>query len=252
MHVSPPIISWPRTEPVPPLAANRVHVWAWELDLPPLDSDWNLLSEQETLRARRFVYQRNRDRYVRGHSAMRILLSGYTGMDAANILFSTGAYGKPEIQRDPSAQQVHFNLTHSADLAVLAVSRSYELGVDVEQVQPIDPKIANDHFSPRELLTLGTLPPERWLQGFYRCWTGKEALLKGEGLGLNLPLDGFDVEVHPQRPAALLAVAPRTGIASGWQLAELAPAENFVGTLAVRDPSETFESASLQCFSLRD
>lgn len=249
--MNPQIVSWPCTEPVPPLAANRVHVWAWDLDRPPLDFDWNILSEQEALRARRFVYPRDRDRYVRAHSAMHTLLSGYTGMDAANILFSTGAYGKPEIQRNQTTQQIHFNLTHSAGLAVLAVSRSYQLGVDVEQVQPIDPEIANDHFSPSELLTLGTLPPEQWLQGFYRCWTSKEALLKGEGLGLNLPLDGFDVEAHPQRPPALIAVAPHTGIASGWQLAELAPAENFVGTVAVRDPAETFESASLQCFSLR-
>lgn len=249
--MNPQIVSWPHVEPVPPLAANSVHVWAWNLDRPPLDSDWNILSEEETLRARRFVYPRDRDRYVRAHSAMRTLLSGYTGIDAARIIFSTHAYGKPQIQRDKRAKQVQFNLTHSAGIAVLAVSRNYELGVDVEQVQPIDPEIAKDHFSPSELLTLGTLPPERWLQGFYRCWTSKEALLKGEGLGLNLPLDGFDVEVHPQRPSALIAVAPHTGIASGWLLAELTPAENFLGTLAVRDPAGTFERTSLQCFSLR-
>jgi 4'-phosphopantetheinyl transferase len=249
--MSPQIVSWPCSEPVPPLAANRVHVWAWDLDRPPLDSDWAILSEEETLRARRFVYPRDRDRYVCAHSALHTLLGGYTGIDAGRIIYSTGAYGKPQILCDSPAQPIQFNLTHSAGLAVLAVSRDYKLGVDVEQVQPIDPEIADDHFSPTELRTLGTLAPEQWLQGFYRCWTSKEALLKGEGLGLNLPLDGFDVEVHPQRPAALLAVAPHTRIASDWRLAELTPAENFVGTLAVRDPAGTFERTSLQCFSLR-
>jgi 4'-phosphopantetheinyl transferase len=248
--MNPQIFSWPHAEPVPPLAANSVHVWAWDLDRPPLDSDWNILSEEETLRARRFVYPRDRDRYVCAHSAVRTLLGGYTGIDAAGIIFSILAYGKPQIHCDNPAQQIHFNLTHSAYIGAFAVSRDHELGIDIEHVQPIDPEIAKDHFSPSELLTLGTLPPEQWLPGFYRCWTSKEALLKGVGMGLNLPLDGFDVEVHPQRPPALIAVAPQTNIPLAWTLVELKPTDDFVGTLAIHDPAKTFQSTSLQCFSL--
>ena len=248
--MSPQIISWPRAEPVPPLAANSVHVWAWDLDRPPLDSDWSVLSNEETLRARRFVYPRDRDRYVCAHAAMRTLLSGYIGIDAARIIFATLAYGKPQIELALGTQSIHFNLTHSASIAALAVSRDYDLGVDLEQVEPIDPEIANDHFSPSELLTLDSLPPALWLAGFYRCWTSKEALLKGEGMGLNLPLDGFDVEVHPLRPASLIAVAPQTNISLAWNLVEMKPADDFVGTLAVQDPAKTFQRTSLQCFFL--
>ena len=142
------------TPPVPPLAPNSVHVWAWDLDRPPLDSDWSLLSEEETARARRFVYPRDRDRYVCAHAAMHTLLSSYTSIDAGQNNFSTLAYGKPQIECDAGTQHIHFNLTHSASLAALAVSRDYELGVDIEHVQPIDPESPNDHFSPRELLTL--------------------------------------------------------------------------------------------------
>jgi 4'-phosphopantetheinyl transferase len=249
-YMSPQIFCWPSTPPVPPLAPNSVHVWAWDLDRPPLDSDWSLLSEEETARARRFVYPRDRDRHVCAHAAMHTLLSGYTGIDAAKITVTTLAYGKPQIECDAGAQPIHFNLTHSASLAALAVSRDYELGVDLEHVQPIDPEIANDHFSPSEMLTLNRLPPALWLAGFYRCWTSKEALLKGEGMGLNLPLNGFDVEVHPQRPPALMAVAPHTNIPLDWTLVELEPVDDFVGTLAVHDPAKTFQRASLQCFSL--
>jgi 4'-phosphopantetheinyl transferase len=245
------IFSWPYTEPVPPLAPNGVHVWAWDLDRTPLDSDWNILGEEETLRARRFVYPRDRDRYVRAHSAMRTLLGSYVGIAPANIAFSTNAYGKPQVASEEGAEQIQFNLTHSAGVAALAVSRAFELGIDIEQIRPIESEVAKHHFSPRELLTLGSLPPQQWLPGFYRCWTSKEALLKGEGLGLNLPLDGFDVEVHPQLPPALIAVAPHINISSGWPLAELAPAENFIGTLAIRDRAGTFERTSLQCFSFR-
>jgi 4'-phosphopantetheinyl transferase len=245
------IFSWPYAEPVPPLTANDVHVWTWDLDRPPLDSGWNFLNEEETFRARRFVYPQDRDRYVRAHSAMRTLLSSYAGIAPASIAFSTNAYGKPQVAHEEGAEQIHFNLTHSAGVAALAVSRAFELGIDIEHIRPIDSEVAEHHFSPRELLTLGSLPPEQWLQGFYRCWTSKEALLKGEGLGLNLALDGFDVEVYPQRPPALIAVAPYTNISSDWLLAELTPAENVVGTLAIRDPAGTWEGTSLQCFSLR-
>lgn len=245
------ILSWPATEPAPPLATNGVHVWAWNLNRIPLDSDWQILSEAETDRARRFVYPQDRDRYVCAHSAMRTLLSHYSGIPIGEIALSTNAYGKPQIQCDPGAQQIQFNLTHSAGFAALAVSRAYQLGIDIEQVRPIDSDVAEHHFSPRELRTLGDLPPQQWLAGFYRCWTSKEALLKGEGLGLNLPLDGFDVEVDPQLPPALIAVAPHTKIDRAWNLAALNPAENFVGALAMRDPTGTLESAALECFSLR-
>jgi 4'-phosphopantetheinyl transferase len=248
--MSPQIFSWPHAEPVPPLAPNSVHVWAWDLNRPLLNSDWSVLSQEETLRARRFVYPRDRDRYVCAHAAMRTLLSGYTGIDAASIIFATLAYGKPRIERDTATRPIHFNLTHSGNIAALGVSHDYDLGVDLEHVQPIDPEIANDHFSPSELLTLNSLPADLWLAGFYRCWTSKEALLKGKGMGLNLPLNGFDVEVHPERPPALIAVAPQTNIPLDWALVELNPADDFVGTLAIHDPAKTFQRTSLQCFSL--
>jgi 4'-phosphopantetheinyl transferase len=245
------LISWPLAEPVPPLDTNSIHVWTWNLDGPPLDSDWSVLSDEETNRARRFVYPRDRDRYVCAHASMRTLLSGYTGIDAAKLTFITLTYGKPQIECNSGMRPIHFNLTHSANMAALAVSRDYDLGIDLEQVQTIDPEIANDHFSPSELLTLNSLPAALWLAGFYRCWTSKEALLKGEGMGLNLPLNGFSVEVHPQRPAALISVAPQTNIPLTWTVVELKPADDFLGTVAIHDHAKTFQRTSLECFSLR-
>src|SRR6185437_10433726 len=244
------MISWPHAEPVPQLETNGVHVWAWDLDCPPHDSDWSVLSNEETLRARRFVYPVDRDRYVRAHATMRTLLGGYLGIEAARINFSTHAYGKPQFEPAPGAPSIHFNLTHSNNIAALAISRDYLLGIDVERIRPIDSDIAEHHFSAHELLILGGLPASLWLAGFYRCWTSKEALLKGEGMGLNLPLDGFDVEVHPDRPAALLGVTPPTNISLAWSLIELQPADGFAGTLAVHDPAKTFRRTSLQCYFL--
>ncbi len=225
-------------------------MWAWALDPAPLPQHWEILSRQETDRARRFVFPRDRDHYVRAHAALRTLLGSYLGRAGDQISFSTNAYGKPQIEPDPHTRHIRFNLTHSAGIAALAVSLDYELGIDIERIRPIDADVAEHHFSSRELLTLRTLAPGQWLHGFYRCWTSKEALLKGEGLGLNLPLDGFDVEAHPHRPAALLDLRPHASIAAGWQLIELRPAEDFVATLALRDPTGQFERSSLHCLWL--
>jgi 4'-phosphopantetheinyl transferase len=241
---------WPRTYPIPPLHLEQVHVHAWDLDLPPLPADWQILSEEEALRARRFAFPRDRDRYVRAHSTMRALLAGYSGTLPAEISFSSNSYGKPQIQLAHTKERLQFNLSHSAGMAVLAVARAYVLGIDLEILRPIDREVAEHHFSRHELLVLRTLSNEEWLPGFYRCWTSKEALLKGEGLGLNLPLDAFDVEVRPRRSPALLASRPPADIAAGWRLIELNPARNAVGVLAVLDEAGQFTVDSVRCFSL--
>ncbi len=245
------ILAWPQPDSAPALDHNRVHVWAWNLDRPPSDSDWHILSEEETARARRFVFPQDRDRYVCAHAALRALLSQYTAIPAGQIAFACNPYGKPQVETDPASPPIHFNLTHSAGLAALAVSRDYKLGIDIEMIRPVDADVAAHHFSPSELRTLDHLPAPQWLDGFFRCWTSKEALLKGVGLGLNRPLDSFDVEVSPQLPPALLAVAPQTNIPLAWTLVELKPADHFAGALAVHDPGKTFQRSSLQYFSLR-
>ena len=242
-------IFWPNAHQIPLLREDQVHVWAWNLDRPPVDSDWSVLSQEETLRARRFVHPHDRDRYVRAHAVTRTLLGSYTGVNPATISFATNARGKPKIQNAENTERVRFNLAHSAAIGMLAVSRNYDLGVDVEHMRPIDATVAVHHFSPRELLTLDNLPAPLWLAGFYRCWTSKEALLKGEGVGLNFPLDDFHVEVDPLRPPALIAVEPHSHITPGWRLFELNPADEFAGTLAIRDETASFDRTSLQCFA---
>ncbi|MEO6829456.1 MAG: 4'-phosphopantetheinyl transferase superfamily protein [Acidobacteriaceae bacterium] len=241
---------WPVIGKSLSLGDGDVHVFSWGLDSPPTPTEWKTLSEEESRRAQRFVFPRDRDRYVRAHATMRIVLAGYSGLPPGEIPFVDNAYGKPRIDTRKNPQSLRFNLSHSAGIAVLAVAREYELGVDVEILRPIGPDIAEHNFSARELSGLLTLAREEELLGFYRCWTSKEALLKGEGCGLNLPLDSFDVEVDPQRPAALLDSRPPDRFASGWLLFDLQPAHNTVATLAVHDKRQRITADSIHCFSL--
>jgi 4'-phosphopantetheinyl transferase len=242
--MNPQTLHWPVSSQIPQLASGEIHVWAVDLDRPPESSDWGVLGHDETVRALRFVFPRDRDRYVRAHSAMRSLLGGYTGRPAAEIFFSHSAYGKPEIAPTQKSPHIRFNLSHSGGVGVFAAGCGCELGVDIEMVRAVDRDVAEHHFSPRELLTLNCLPAEEWLRGFFRCWTSKEALLKGTGVGLNLSLDSFDVEADPRRPATLLDFRGPASLASGWTLIELQPAPNAVGALAAR-PEGQGECASL-------
>lgn len=125
-----------------------------------------------------------------------------------------------------------FNLSHSSGICVLAVSRGEEIGVDVERLRPIEEDVARSHFSPRELADLGGLTGDAWTEGFYRCWTSKEALLKAEGFGLNIALDAFDVAVLPGSSPALLGSRPHAGFTRRWQLYELELGENVAAMLA--------------------
>lgn len=237
---------WKPAGLAPQLGGGEVHVWAWNL---PHDTDraqWEMLDEDETLRARRFLFARDRHRYVRAHSTVRRILGAYSGRSPKQVNFVAGRYGKPQISTPDSAPALHFNLSHSGDVALLAVSRAYELGIDVEIIRPIEEDVARSNFSPPELNGLRGLAPHDWLAGFYRCWTSKEALLKGEGLGLNIPLDSFDVEADPQKPAALLSWRAAANFAARWRLIELVPAPGTAGALAV----QSGDLPTVQCFTV--
>jgi 4'-phosphopantetheinyl transferase len=236
---------WPATEHISRLEPDHVHVWAWWLDQSPTLGDWELLDAEESQRARRFVDCRDRDRFVRAHTGMRRLLGSYAQVAPAEIRFTKNVHGKPEIATPPDSGRIHFNLTHSMDTAVLAVSAEYALGVDIEAPRPIDSQVARKYFSAMERQTLQDLPPEMWLRGFFRCWTSKEALLKGEGVGLRIPLDSFDVEADPRRSSALLGALPRVKMRSDWKLLELQPACGITGTLAI----QSGERSTTQCFT---
>lgn len=249
VQMSTPVLLWPQAEQPPALESGSAHVIAWNIDRSPETQDWKILDKEETDRAQRFVFPRDRDRFVCAHAALRRLLGKYCGASAAQISFTTSKHGKPRL-RSTGKDGVHFNMSHSGGIAVAAISHAYSLGVDIERMRDIDATLAEHHFSVCELRTLRNLAAEDWQAGFFRCWTSKEALLKGEGMGLNLPLDAFDVETDPARPPALLESRLLAQLPRQWQLFALHPAHDTIGTLAVRNGGTPLSANAVQCFSL--
>lgn len=216
------------------LAADEIHVWRIPLDGvgPSQDEAQALLSADEQERWGRFHFARDRRRFERARVALRVILAAYLDEEARRIRFAFGTHGKPELA-EPSGE-VGFNLSHSGDLALLAVAGRREVGVDVEAVRPVcdAEAIAERFFSPAENAALRQLPPQGRLDAFFRCWTRKEAYLKALGEGLARPLDGFDVSLEPDAPARLLKVHADPQEASRWWLTALEPGPGYVGALA--------------------
>ncbi len=149
--------------------------------------------------------------------------------------------------RELGGEAVRFNLSHSHGLALFAVTRDQEIGVDLECVRDdleVE-QIANLFFSPREVAMLRDLPGAMRNEAFFRCWTLKEAYIKTLGKGLSIPLDRFTVSVSPGQAKALLEIERDAEGLSHCDLAALVPTLGYVAAVSVEG-----EISQLRCWTV--
>ncbi len=220
----------------PRVTEAEVHVWRVSLDLPSarVERLAQAMSEDERARAGRFFFERDRRRFVVGRGTLRAILGRYLGLPPGDLAFSYSPHGKPVLSPGADGPPLCFNLSHAAGLALVAVARGREVGVDLERVREdfATGEIARRFFSPAEVAALEALPPEGQCAAFFNCWTRKEAYIKARGEGLSLPLHRFQVSVAAGQPAALLATADDPDETSRWSLSELLPGPGYVAALA--------------------
>ena len=231
--------AWVRGPLSPAIDANEMHLWKIDLRRESTAEMNASLSPEEHDRAARFHFDRDRQRFLIAHASLRMILGRYLELAPAALSFAQNEFGKPFLI-NPEAAGFHFNLSHSEDLALVSVSRDREVGVDVEFMRPnfatID--VAEHFFSVAEVYTLTGLDPEWRTQGFFNCWTRKEAYIKARGEGLWLSLDSFDVSLAPDVPAALLQTRFDPSDVTRWSLHEIFPAPNYAAAFAIeRGPS---------------
>jgi len=236
----------PVTSAVPPwysppdalvLDRDEVHVWRASLDQPKSLSETFLrtLAADERARAGRFYFAKDREHFIVARGVLRAILSGYLNRLPECVAFCYGPHGKPALAGETGADAIRFNVAHSRGVALYAVTRGREVGIDLERIR-LDlavMEIAGRFFSRREVATLGTLPTEAQRHAFFRGWTRKEAYIKARGEGLSLPLDEFDVSLAPGEPAAVLGTQRDPCEAFRWSLRELPLAADYVAALAV-------------------
>ena len=184
---------------------TEVHVWRVPLNIPDklLNQLFQLLNKDENDRANRFHFEKDRKRYISTRGHLRVLLGKYLKQEPDTLVFRYNKYGKPFL----TDNSIEFNVSHSNDLGLIAFDQDQEIGVDIEWMRPDfgGLKIAKRFFSSEEVLELEALPPDEQAQGFFNCWSRKEAYIKALGKGLAIPLDKFSVNLSPGIKAVLLS-----------------------------------------------
>jgi 4'-phosphopantetheinyl transferase len=225
---------WPAAPVQPVLSGADVHIWCASLEQ-PLDEYSALLSDDELARAQRFRFEQEQRRFVVARGLLRTILGCYLNLSPQKLKFKYGPYGKPELALESSWQRLSFNLSHSGNLVLYAITSELELGIDLEQIHPIPDvqQLAEQFFSALERAELDAQPAQRKLEVFFSGWTRKEAYLKARGDGLVYPLDQFSVAMAPEKPARLLEVKDNPQELARWSLQALSPAPGYVAALAV-------------------
>ena len=181
------------------LKKDQIDIWQYPLhtELPEAES---ILSANELIRAKRFHFPKHQRRFIMAHSVLRLILARYLEAPPHGLDFIEGKHGKPALNNFPFLQ---FNLSHSGNMALLAIGTNYPLGVDVEyfSARPYI-GIGQQLFSIKENKMLKDSSKSLSPLTFFNIWVQKEALIKACGMGLSYPTQQFDV------PS--LAFAPET------------------------------------------
>jgi 4'-phosphopantetheinyl transferase len=228
--------SWEPAPAQPQATRDEVHIWRVVLTktASEVESLRELLTDDEQRRAESFHFSRDRSHFIVARGILRKILGLYLRRSPESLRFSYTPFGKPDLQEAVGLETPRFNLTHAGVVALYAVTRGREVGIDVEYVRAdIEcEQIAGHFFSQSEVEVLRSLPQDSRARAFFNCWTRKEAYIKARGEGLSLPLDEFDVSLSPGEPAALLRASDAREVAR-WSLRELTLAPEYVAALAV-------------------
>jgi 4'-phosphopantetheinyl transferase len=151
-----------------------------------------MLDDAERDRAERFHFGRDRLRFVLRRAYLRRILAGYLEIEPSAVRIHVSSLGRPRL--DPRCD-LEFSTSHSEGMAVVAVARGRQVGVDIERFRDVDDALglASGLFSEPEIDLLRSTPLPARSRVFLGLWTRKEATAKALGIGLAIPLDGFAV-----------------------------------------------------------
>lgn len=225
------------------LRAGTVFVSVIRLDEP---TSRDLLDDDERRRAGRFMFDKDRRRFVAAHTAMRVTLGRYLQTEPAALRFANAEGGKPRLIGAPI--DLRFNLSHAGERALLAVAIGSEVGVDIEAHRVIsDPlNIAKRFFSAAEQKRLREASPSDVDDVFLRIWTRKESFIKARGDGLRFPLAGFAVSTAAEGPQLLVSCDAEPSDLDRWTIVALPTEPGYCAALTVegRDFEIVLESAT--------
>ena len=209
------------------IRGNEAHVWLVSLSLPAssVEKYWSVLSCDEQNRAKWYHFVKDRDRFIVAHGVLRTVLGRYVMIGSKDLNFTQNAFGKLYLTNETGGDFLSFNLSHSRDLALIAIASKREVGVDIEWLRDdfATEQIAARFFSQRENEELFSL--EKSLQ--------KKAYIKARGEGLSIPLHQFDVSLTPGKPAKLVCSRERAAEVAQWSMHDLDSIDQYAAAVVI-------------------
>lgn len=181
------------------LSSEQIHVFLLRLDLFDDNDFLPYLSGDERERAERLKIEEKKKQFVITRGALRKILSNC--LDVEEIKFSYGQHKKPYIEEQYNNKSVEFNISHSGDYALIAITLNNKIGVDIEKInQEADfESLSNRFFSEKEKQELLHLNKDEQLDAFFRAWVRKESFIKATGEGIAFGLDKFSVSLSKNK-----------------------------------------------------
>jgi 4'-phosphopantetheinyl transferase len=233
--------NWIPVDVLPALEDGEVQLWQIQLSGTSslIEHYSTLLSPSEQAHASRFRHGQAREHFTVGRACLKILLGSALAVDSRSIKIETGPNGKPET-RLLNGDKIFFNVAHSKDTILIALSRQGLVGVDVEYLDRLTDimEVARSNFTEDEIASLAAIAePEARNRTFYRYWTRKEAVAKADGRGLLLSLSSFDVShdtmnLHPVRVSE-----SSDGEGKIYFVSDLDLGDQAAGALSLESPS---------------
>ncbi len=225
---------WRAANAPPVLAQQGIHLWRVALvaENETVARLACLLDVEEQDHAARLRTAELRRRFIVRRARLRQILALYAAESPDALRFDRGPHGKPRLAGSQGNDRIEFSASHSVDWALVAIAAGRPVGVDIEQVRPIDDMLglARQYFAPAENETLANLPARERLEVFFRLWVCKEAVLKALGMGISAGLD--QVVVSPSdSPPRIVAMAQGHDPAA-WRLELLRAAPGFPAAVA--------------------
>jgi 4'-phosphopantetheinyl transferase len=221
------------------IGGNEIHLWCVQLDVPggSLTAMAETLDPGERDRAERFRFESDWGRYVAAHGALRRILSAYVGLAAAEIRYTSEACGRPRLAPAINPRKLDFSLSHSGELAMVAVAGDGRVGMDLEMMRdlPLEHELAERSLSAGEWSEWWRYPAEARAKAFLYGWTRKEACLKADGRGLRRDPRQVPVGFGTDKEQRWSHVMPDGSEQPGWAVCSLELIPGFVASVAVAD-----------------
>lgn len=196
-----------------------------------------LLAEEEYRKYSKLHFSKDRDIYLTAHVLLRVVLSKYAHVPPEAWAFTSNRFGRPEIlSREEGAASLRFSLSRTRGMVVCGIARSMEIGVDVEEVRPLNDleTLSNHVLTEGEQSWLRRRAEHERLESFFQLWTLKEAYLKAKGVGLSQPLNEVGFDLDGEKPPRLGPAGKCFDQAADWQFSTTQPAPSHRMAVALR------------------